>query len=78
LETILSNAMLDLVSDNINIALRIGIGNPQDAVIARCSPLTAACSRTPATFHNMVTEAVPSWKTASPSGSLSCVLVVQI
>src|SRR5262249_8381492 len=32
-EVILSNALLDLVSDNIDIALRIGIGNPQDAVM---------------------------------------------
>ena len=32
-EIILSNALLDLVSDNIDIALRIGIGNPQDAVM---------------------------------------------
>jgi DNA-binding transcriptional LysR family regulator len=32
-EVMLSNALLDLVSDNIDIALRIGIGNPQDAVM---------------------------------------------
>jgi DNA-binding transcriptional LysR family regulator len=32
-EVILSNTLLDLVSDNIDIALRIGIGNPQDAVM---------------------------------------------
>jgi DNA-binding transcriptional LysR family regulator len=32
-EVILSNALLDLVSDNIDIALRIGIGNSQDAVM---------------------------------------------
>lgn len=32
-EVILSNALLDLVSDNIDIALRIGIGNHQDAVM---------------------------------------------
>jgi len=32
-EVILSNALLDLVSDNVDIALRIGIGNPQDAVM---------------------------------------------
>jgi DNA-binding transcriptional LysR family regulator len=32
-EVILGNALLDLVSDNIDIALRIGIGNPQDAVM---------------------------------------------
>ncbi len=32
-EVILTSALLDLVSDNIDIALRIGIGNPQDAVM---------------------------------------------
>jgi DNA-binding transcriptional LysR family regulator len=32
-EVILSNALLGLVSDNVDIALRIGIGNPQDAVM---------------------------------------------
>jgi DNA-binding transcriptional LysR family regulator len=32
-EVILSNTLLDLVSDNIDIALRIGVGNPQDAVM---------------------------------------------
>src|SRR6201991_2000128 len=32
-EVILSNALLDLVSDNIDIALRIGMGNPQDTVM---------------------------------------------
>jgi DNA-binding transcriptional LysR family regulator len=32
-EVMLGNALLDLVSDNIDIALRIGIGNPQDAVM---------------------------------------------
>src|ERR1700749_4572173 len=30
---ILSNPLLGLVSDNVDIALRIGIGNPQDAVM---------------------------------------------
>src|ERR1700759_826722 len=32
-EIILSNTLLDLVSDNIDIALRIGLGNPQDTVM---------------------------------------------
>lgn len=32
-EVILSNELLGLVSDNIDIALRVGIGNPQDAVM---------------------------------------------
>jgi DNA-binding transcriptional LysR family regulator len=32
-EVILSNTLLGLVSDNVDIALRIGIGNPQDAVM---------------------------------------------
>jgi DNA-binding transcriptional LysR family regulator len=34
-EVILGNALLDLVSDNIDIALRIGIDNPQDTVMRR-------------------------------------------
>jgi DNA-binding transcriptional LysR family regulator len=34
-DVILSNSLLGLVSDNIDIALRIGIDNPQDAVIRR-------------------------------------------
>jgi DNA-binding transcriptional LysR family regulator len=32
-EVVLSNALLGLVSDNVDIALRIGIGNPQDAIM---------------------------------------------
>jgi DNA-binding transcriptional LysR family regulator len=52
-EVILSNALLDLVSDNIDIALRIGIGNPQDAVMRSVFSADTAYSQAPATFNSM-------------------------